>query len=111
MKTIYTSASKDAIATGQITLQGDKYMKVILTNEPDVIDTNVCTTDEIAPNTLLILHSTYCTWTTDRDWLKKHPKSGSGDQPTGYHCSHCHEPVYSYVSAHEDTGQLRHVVF
>jgi hypothetical protein len=111
MKTIYTSASKDAIAISQITLEGDKYVKLLLTNEPDVIDTIVCTTDEITPNTLLILHTSYASWTTDPDWRKEHPRSGSGDQPAGYLCSHCHEPVYYYVATHEDTGKPRHVRF
>jgi hypothetical protein len=108
MKTVYTSASKDAIATAQIMLE-DKYMKVLLTNEPDMIDTIVCTIDSITPDTLLIMHTTHCTWATDPDWKKEHPNSGSGDHPAGYMCRHCHEPVYCYVAANEDTGLLRHV--
>jgi hypothetical protein len=82
-------------------------MKVLLTNEPDLIDTVVCTTDAIDPDTLLILHTTHGTWTIDREWGKEHPSCSN--QPAGYVCRYCHEPVDVYIAENGDTRKLRHV--
>jgi hypothetical protein len=111
MKTIYVAGSdKKEIAIAEITSMGKRF-QVPLTNKPQVIDTVVCAMDTIAPDTLLTLHTTHGSWTTDPEWKKEHPQSGSGNHPAGYVCRYCHEPVDAYIAENEDTGKVRHVRF
>jgi hypothetical protein len=107
MKTLYSSASKDNVRTVGM-MMDDKRLEIVLTNEPQVIDTIVCTMESVTPETLLVLHSPYCSWSINQDWRKEHPISAANSKPAGYVCQSCHEPVECYVSQDEDTGDFRH---
>ena len=76
MKTIYRSGSKktrkSTVEVGEAFLPEGKRFQVLLSNDPEVIDTVVCKSiDTVAPDVLLVVHSSLISWTIDPEWQKK----------------------------------------
>jgi hypothetical protein len=107
MKTLYQS--KGAVKVAELSLGDGHAIRVVLTNEPIIIDRIVCEADRMPERKLTVL---YCgnngSWSTDQEWSASHPESGSGDIPCGHICAACHEPVMGYI-AMRNPNEIRHI--
>ena len=97
------------VAVAEMTLTDGYRLAVAMTRATAVIDAIACHTASVPQKQLLILHGgNNGTWTTDAEWAKNHPDTHFQDQPCGFMCDHCHEPVMYYLSL-KSPDEIEHI--